>query len=318
MKKDSTAIGTASALKSTAIAVALMVGSTAAVAGPVVTEWDYKTQLTFTSADFGPGGGDVVGPPASDSELSWGYEFGDFQNPETIADGWDYFTRNRSALTIGGKYVLGESQTGGGEVTGTVRTQHFGSESVFAPDSEVGLGNSMTHWNNPISSSFSLLQGGSLFDTLSLSASGQNNYKAVTPITFDFEFKETVNFPEGNTTCAAGTPEPCGDLWGIFGIQTSDIEFMYDDNRYLISVLALDEFGNAQELPDLEVDQCHELEIYAATEENPCQGFITAEHGFTPVQFAFNIRPIPLPGAVWLFGTAIIGLAGAARFRRKA
>ncbi|MDX2368130.1 MAG: THxN family PEP-CTERM protein [Colwellia sp.] len=274
------------------------------VAGPIVTEWSFSSNATFTAASFGSGSGSTNGGtalPVEDYELSWGAVNGDFENPTGTA------SNNRSAMTIG---VPG-SLTGGGSATGDVKTVIGGGIPTGA---EIGLGVNITHWNNPLSGAFATLTGGTIFDTLTLTPKLPFVGSAVSApdITFDFNFAETPN----GGPCASGTPAPCGDLFGIFGTPTLNLMFSYDANDYLASILLSDGQGGASPLGALTDDQCTAISFGSG-----CIGFLTSESQATTLQFAFAVSTdpifdVPEPATLALFGLGVFGMGYCSR--RKA
>jgi len=157
-----------------------------------------------------------------------------------------------------------------------------------------------------------------LLDTLTLNPVGEPGNTVDAPsINFDFKFLETLNNPPNNGDCVSGTPEPCGDLWGFIGIQNTNLEFDFQGNTYYASVLVLGQNpGDASPIAELDIDQCTALGF-----DEGCQGFITNENAATTAKFGFAITvaptSVPLPAAVWLFGSALVGFAGFSRFRKS-
>ena len=284
---------------STALAAVLTSGLS--IAGPIVTDWSFSTNATFTAATFGSGTGTTNGGtalPASDYELSWGAAGGDFQNPTNNS------AQNRSAMTIG----IPGSLTGGGPATGNVQTVIGGGIPTGA---EIGLGINITHWNNPLSGLFSTLTGGTIFDTLTLTPTAPVPGPAVSApdLTFDFNFAETSN----GGPCASGTPTPCGDLFGIFGAPTLNQMFSFDGNAYLASILLSDGLGGASPLGTLTDDQCSAISFGSG-----CIGFLTAESQATTLQFAFAVSTdpifdVPEPATLAIFGLGLIGIGYSSR-----
>ena len=188
-----------------------------------VLEWGFVNNTVFSNAVFGPGTGTTI---ATGSELSWGSGSGDFTAGDT-----GNASLNRSALTIG-TGETGSSRFGGGpaSATGGVFT------NSFLPG-EIGLGVTMTHWNNPINASFGTLTSATLTDSLTLipvtpSGSGFD----ITPdLVFSFQFRETSNAGP----CAGGTATPCGDLFGFAGTPNLNIPFSYDGEDYFASILVM-------------------------------------------------------------------------------
>src|SRR5665647_1237657 len=119
-------------------ALALALSSGFAQATPV-TQWNYSTNANFTAATFQTGGSGTTSQTSD--VLSWGAPGGNFQINTGNAD------TNQSGLTIGSG-PTGNARLGGGPVTGSVFTTIGGTPSIFL--GQIGLGTSLTHWNNPI------------------------------------------------------------------------------------------------------------------------------------------------------------------------
>jgi len=269
-----------------------------AYAGVIVTEWDFDTWAEFTASGFSAG----TGTTTSDLyELSWGDGGGDFTTPTSTP------SDNRSALTVG-TGTSGDSRFGGGHATGEVMTILGGGAPT--PPSEIGLGISMTHWNNTISGSFSTLGSGTLTDHLTLAAKTPF-VGAVEPaptIDIIFKFLETPNSGSGGE-CLDGSlvsdhSGGCGDLFGIDGLSTVGIPFYYDGNTYGLDVLVFDEFGGAAPIAALGEGYCTALGL-----SSTCVGFVTPESEHTSLQFGFTVRHVPEPNTIALFALALIFLA---------
>ncbi len=260
-------------LKTALAACSLVLVSGASLAGPIVTEWSYSNDATFTSATFESGGGGLT--THTDYELSWGAAGGDFQNPGN-------FTQNRSAMTIGNG-VTGTT-TGGGPATGSVETLIGGGTPSGG---QIGIGINVTHWNNPISGAFDTLTGGFIHDTLTLTPTLPSSGPSVDAPMLDFNFKflETPNAG----SCAGGTATPCADLFGLVSIPTLNLPFMYDGNQYLASILVRDGQGGASPIGALLDEECDVLGLGPG-----CQGWRTAEEAATTVQFGFSISTAPV------------------------
>lgn len=101
--------------------VATTLLSSPLLAGPIVTQWGFSTDSTFSNATFNTGSGTTS---TSAYELSWGSGSGDYTNPTGDAN------NNRSALTVGTSIA---NKTGGGPATGVINTTVGG-----APDLSMG------------------------------------------------------------------------------------------------------------------------------------------------------------------------------------
>lgn len=244
-------------------------------AGPIVSEWGFSTNATFSDAVFSGTPGTTL---ATDSELSWGHAGANFQDPT------NHFTVARSGLTIGSGSE-DPHRVGGGPVTGTVSTVLGGLDDVTLD--KIGLGVSFTHWNNPISSWFSTLLRAMVNDTLTLTPEGSSSSINAPDLAFDFEFRETPNAGP----CAGGTVGPCGDLFGFTGTPNLNIGFEYDAVEYFAHIFILGQDLNPSLSPIafLNDGQCEALGFLDGPSGQRCQGFITTEAASTTVQFGFAV-----------------------------
>lgn len=275
------------ALTLSALSLALLAGG--AQAAPV-TQWTYSTEAIFTGASFEATGSGMTKQTAS--ELSWGATNGNFQQPSPNSD------NNRSALTIGNP-TTGEqgSLTGGGAVTGSVKTI-FNTTPQVTPSygaGEIGVGNSLTHWNNPLTSTFKTLLGGTVLDTLTLTPVLGPEYSGSGPvnapsITFNFTFQETPNAGSGNPPRCAGnrpvTGAGCEDLFGFPAGTVVNQSFTLadpdtgEDFVYYAHLFILDQNNQAFPLQTLLPGECT-----AIGQQPGCFGFRTDENATTTAQF---------------------------------
>lgn len=70
-------------------------------------------------------------------------------------------------------------------------------------------------------------------------------------------------------------------------------------------------------LIDLIVNDTSGIELFQAVDINE-NGEILAEGLLNGVQYSFYLAPVPLPAAIWLFGSGLIGLIGIARRKTRA
>lgn len=266
------------------LAIAAALGITAPAHAAPVTSWNYSISFAFTDADYTPGVGTAVTSPF---ELSWGTTGGSFAVPNG----------DRSALTIGADAT---NLTGGGTVNGTVTTNALSLPGI-------GLSNTITHWNSPISSAYATLTGGQITSTLTLESDGGVAVGGLPDLVFDFLFIETLNDPPGNPGCAQNTAEPCADIFVLVSSTAFNVPFTFDGLDYLISIFPFDAGGALGSIATLGNEQCA-----AAGAAPGCVGIITNEDEATTIQFAFAITTEPLlvpePGMLGLLALSLFGL----------
>ena len=301
-------------------ALALTMASGFAQADPVTT-WTFTTNETFSAATWTGGGGTTTELP---SALTWG------------TTGGAYLNGTQSALTVG-TGTSGTARYDGGPATGSINTTIGGSPNAFL--GQIGIGTSLTHWNNPLASTLATLTGATITDTLRLTPVAPPYYTAFVDaptLLFNFHFQETPNSGNGSGVCAGGSlassfPGGCPDLFGFNGVTLNNA-FQYIDSgidgilggsgsaddflrTYYASIFVLDANGGAFPLQQLVAGECAAINLNTG-----CFGFRTLESQETTAQFAFAITTepiqihIPEPGSVGLLG---LGLAGLAATRRR-
>ncbi|WPL19118.1 hypothetical protein Thiowin_04224 [Thiorhodovibrio winogradskyi] len=315
------------------IFLSLTTAGSAALAGPV-SNWNYVMNAAFTSAVFTGSASDPgleIFDPDGDGkgyEISWGAEYDDVssfsiqntvylscsspncdQRQEgeflTVSNDW---LDNRSALTIGsGTDQRDENRIGGGESSGDL-----------ALDGAYGQGSNITHWNNPIWRQYRDLMRGSILIDLSLTPDGSNQ-------SFDFDLSFSFDFVESANAgikgvCYDGSPGgACPDLFQIAesdALSLLNNSFVYDNNRYYVSILVTDGNGGASPIGHLADGECG---LRASGPQDGCRGWRTAEEEATTVQFAVSITttpvPSPAPIALLALGFVAMGFARQASVR---
>lgn len=281
-----------------ASALAMSVASGASLAGPIVTTWDYENDAIFSAATFTGKPPFTQFPPEinrllrgspvhTDDELSWGRD---------VDDGGSFYSSEglRSAVTIGSGTA--NTFTGGGPATGSVNTI-LGDGPPAA--SEIGIGINISHWNNPIYSSYDELLSGTFLDYLSLTPTDGRPSINFSPLVFNFVFEETPN----PGPCAGGTVPDCADLFGIIDVANLNPEFEYDGRDYQASILLTDGAGGVAPIGMLLDGECGALKL-----DNGCVGWRTDEEARTTLQFAFTIRSVPEPSTLALFALGLASL----------
>ena len=197
-------------LASIALALAAGFASTAATAGPMITDWQYTVAAQFdvSSPTFSSTGGMQS---VTSNAISWGAQRAD---PAPVNTGNVDTSRSGIAITDS-------------PASGTLMTN--GSAQAI---------NTYTHYNNPISGSFGTLQTATVNSTLTLNSIAPMAGVNLGPVTmaYHIDFLETPN----TAPCVANSPTPCNDIFVITGLLNNS--FTLDGNIYYASFF---EAGNA-------------------------------------------------------------------------
>ncbi len=235
----------------------------------MVTQWAYTVPLGWTGWTFGAGSGTQTTGP---SLLTWGDPSGNH------------------AVAGGGRSGLGITES---PANGTVNTN-----GPFA------LTNIITHYNNPISSSYATLTSASLQSTLLLTPlNPAGSALDLLVANFNINFIETPN----QSPCPFPSLSVCDD---IFVISTDALNASFDYNGFTYFISIIETSGS---LNPMDAATCAQAGIVG-----PCLGFKTQENQFTAAQFAFLITTEPVtivaaPGVLALMGLGLIALVGVRR-----
>jgi hypothetical protein len=270
-----------------AIATAGSMFATGAMAGPLITNWDFTLNSAFTAFAPDPGvtGSDdnvLIGAP---TKLSWGVPLA----PNT----------EQSSLSVSSESL--------GLIEGSIVT----NSGVPVPTV------TLTHDNNVVLASSPLLDSATLLAVLNLEPTLPPGAAFDLPaLQFEINFLETANL-DSAAACTASFGVPgdtlCEDIFVlnlpegvVFGEDGSITQsFILDGNIYDVKIfiegLAL----------------LNDLECSVAGAASGCIGVITDEDTFNQIQVSLliNGRTIPEPGILGLMGLALAGLVALRRRR---
>lgn len=274
-------------LKHLAGGCALAFAASSALADPIPA-WDYEVALSWgTSGADAPTFDSTAGRKYISSTLiSWG----------ATQSGWN------DADYAAAPNVTGRSAV---QITNTPATGIVLTDGAAVPT------NTITHYNNVVSSSYGTLTTATIIADVKLWAPGHED--GDDPLVseqniFQIYFVET---PNTSGTCVPGSTSVCDDVF-VLTMGTLNKSFEYGGFVYYVSMF---EETNA-------LDSLNNIACTRAGSGTPCIGFMTPESQATPARFAFTItsKPVvvqvPEPGMMALFGLGLLGI-GAAR-RRKA
>jgi hypothetical protein len=245
----------------------------------LITDWSFSANTAWDTADtvFTSGGGTTINQA---NLISWGATGGD----HTVS-GLSSFD-SRSAIGIGGSSVNGTVETNG------------------APATETAV---LTHYNNAIRLSFSILESATLVTDLILTPLLPEVGDPLAPLSrrIATSFIETRNTSEIED-CGFETLTRCDD---IFVVDATGLSSSFELDGWVYHVNFALGAGTIGTLTDL---QCA-----AAGVDAGCVGFTTPENAQTQIDLALSITAarVPEPNIVALFGLGLLAM-GLVRVRR--
>lgn len=298
-------------------AVILAASLTTTASAGVVTDWTYDNQAGFLQLGdfFNEGYGAGVTASGDSSTGSGGNILTSGALPTTLEWGTPVFGETENSnLNIDSAIIGGLTTNSGVWVDGT----------------------DITHNNHVITSDSQALINARVLDGLTLTPTnwvGAGDPTANSPF-FSPELFFGINFyetPNGANPCANGGANyqgdniaGCGDIFEITGLDALGITPVVGPNFVEFTVPFFMSTGDAawDNVEYLITTRLSGLTVlpqgYQCSSGPACFGFVTKEKQANVLQAQFQIRTVPEPAAIALFGLGLIGTGFAARKKRKA
>lgn len=245
----------------------------------VITDWSYNASVVLTDIKWGDGWEGIAGPVGSSSTLSYDTPGG------------------KESVTGHGAYRWGNSDT----INSGVSVE--GSSGTISTNGSSIKGISVTHSNKTLTFGYKQLVSGTIFTAVTLTGGGETH---TVGSALDFHFLETMNYGVGYDD-------------DIFFMTQAEImkslgSFKIDGVDYYVALYTrLGELtGKYLEMARNALGVGDDVMLYGWTTEEG-QSLTNAYD----LKLTVSLTPpsVPVPGAVWLMGT---GIAGLAAMRRRA